>query len=146
MKRRVDMFRDILLEIEALAPHTTLRFIDGTPEQGRDLFDMGFIIYEEEDIKFCDPERFYHARLLWEEGYACEPDIIAMNRRDDEIIEDLSLYRLTMDGHDFLDCIRDDNVWSKTKARLVQVGGSSSLEVMKALATSFAKTAVMEGL
>ena len=131
MKRNLDTFRDILLEIEALPPQEMLRFIDATPEQGRNLFDMGFMIYEEEDIQFCDPERFYHARLLWEEEYACEPDIIAMNRSDGEIIEDLSLCRLTMDGHDFLDSIRDDTAWDRTKKNLLEYGGSAPLAVVK---------------
>ena len=88
-------------------------------------------MYEKKDLDFCDPLLFYHARLLWEGGYVCEPDIIANGRGDNEIIDDLQLHRLTMNGHDFLDSIRDDTVWHKTKNKLLEYGGSAPLEVVK---------------
>ena len=49
------------------------------------------------------------------------------------------LLALTWDGHDFLDAIRDDNVWQKTKEK-VQADGlnmqSLTLDVVKTLCVS----------
>ena len=44
--------------------------------------------------------------------------------------------RLTWEGHDFLDTVRDDTTWSQTKTRIAQSVGSASLEVVKAVATA----------
>lgn len=46
--------------------------------------------------------------------------------------------RMTSNGHDYLDSIRSNNVWNKTKDALVEVGGSSALETVKTIATSIA--------
>lgn len=43
------------------------------------------------------------------------------------------MVRLTWEGHDFLDTIRDDEVWAATKDGVKKAGGFS-LELMKALA------------
>lgn len=42
--------------------------------------------------------------------------------------------RLTWEGHDFLDAVRDDGVWSKTKSKVSKGVGSASLEVVRAVA------------
>jgi hypothetical protein len=48
----------------------------------------------------------------------------------------LGLFRVTNSGHDFLDSVRDDKVWSKTKRQLTKVGGSAALDVVKATAVN----------
>ena len=144
MKRDLDLIRDIMVEIEGLPRQETLRFIDATTDEGRNLVDLGFRYAEE--IDFCDPVRFYHARLLWEVEYVCEPDIIANRRGDNEIIEELEIYRLTMDGHDFLDSIRNETVWNKTKDKLLEVGGSAPLAVIKMAAQEILQQMVKGGV
>ncbi|MFQ5564532.1 MAG: DUF2513 domain-containing protein [Parvularculaceae bacterium] len=47
--------------------------------------------------------------------------------------------RLTWCGHDFLDAIRDENTWNKTLRKLSEISGSAPLDVVKALAVSFAQ-------
>ncbi|WP_244982485.1 DUF2513 domain-containing protein [Croceicoccus marinus] len=46
--------------------------------------------------------------------------------------------RLTWDGHDFLDTIRDDEIWRQTKEG-VQKAGGFSLDLLKALAKGLVK-------
>jgi Hypothetical protein (DUF2513) len=42
--------------------------------------------------------------------------------------------RMTMDGHDYLDSVRDPRVWEKTKSQLDKVGGGGPLELVKDIA------------
>ncbi|MDP1503126.1 DUF2513 domain-containing protein [Bacillus velezensis] len=46
---------------------------------------------------------------------------------------------LTFEGHEFIESIRDDDVWNKTKNELGKVGGAT-LPIIVELATSFLKT------
>lgn len=45
------------------------------------------------------------------------------------------IYYLTNYGCDYIDSIREQTVWNKTKELLLKVGGSASLEVVKMVAT-----------
>ena len=49
---------------------------------------------------------------------------------------------LTWKGHDFLDAIRDDTVWNKTQSKVKSAVGSTSLEVIKAVAEGFARSSL----
>ncbi len=46
-------------------------------------------------------------------------------------------YRLTSQGHDFLEATRDEVLWKKTKDAVSETGGNASLEIVKALAIGF---------
>lgn len=45
---------------------------------------------------------------------------------------------ITWNGHQFLDDIRSDNVWEKTKEKVKSTVGSTSLQVMSSVASSIA--------
>ncbi|MGH1416462.1 MAG: DUF2513 domain-containing protein [Pelagimonas sp.] len=60
--------------------------------------------------------------VLWDEG---EPTIF--------------IRRLTPAGHDYLDAIRANGIWEKTKDTITEAGGSFTLEIVKNLAIGFAK-------
>lgn len=47
--------------------------------------------------------------------------------------------RLTFEGHNYLNAIRDNTIWAKTKEKLVSVGSSATIEIVSQLATSIAK-------
>jgi len=49
------------------------------------------------------------------------------------------IQKLTWAGHDFLDAARNDTVWNSAKEKLISVGGSASLEILKALLVQTAK-------
>ncbi|MEM8935056.1 MAG: DUF2513 domain-containing protein [Pseudomonadota bacterium] len=114
MKRDLGLLRRILLVIEAAD--------DG---RGRD-FKIEF-----DDV---EPEIVYgHLKLLLEALFI---DGIESQAIGHELIYPT---RLTWEGHDFLDAIRDDNIWQKTQAALVKVSGGASVEVVKAFAVYAAK-------
>ena len=107
MKRDMDLVRWILLHVEAMDPDGSTLF--AYP----DAYDSDAV--------------YGHVRLLESAGYVTAnytagnpPGIHSM--------------MLTWAGNDLLDSIRDDSVWSEVKKKLGAVGGSASLEVLKALA------------
>lgn len=74
-----------------------------------------------------DPEsdkRAYHLILL------CDAGLFAREGR--------AIFRLTSAGHDWLDAVRDDTIWTKTKDAAGKVGGAS-LGIMGAIATGYVK-------
>ena len=55
------------------------------------------------------------------------------------------VYRMTNQGHDYLNAIRNDTVWEKTKAGASQLGGAT-LGIMKDIAISYLKQELSEKL
>ena len=51
-----------------------------------------------------------------------------------------SVTRLTWQGHDFLDAVRNESVWNSTKAKVGKAVGSASLEVIRAVADGFTRS------
>lgn len=49
------------------------------------------------------------------------------------------VFRITNSGHDYLDAIRDDGIWTKTKQAVADTGGSATLEIVKSLAIGYLK-------
>lgn len=68
--------------------------------------------------------RAYHAELLVDAGLVAE-----VGR---------GVYRLTNAGHDWLDAVRDDTIWRRTKAGAAKVGGVG-LQMMGAIAMGYVK-------
>jgi hypothetical protein len=46
---------------------------------------------------------------------------------------------LTWQGHDFLEAARNDIIWAKAKAKVVEQGVGLSVELMKAVLLSYGK-------
>ena len=114
MKRDMDLVRSILLDLESLpTPSQGYYFLEGADEDAFDhsmkvMLDQGLI----EAQKWGTHDR---PRGRWH-----------------------AMVRLTWAGHDFLDTIRDDEVWQKTKAG-VKAAGGFSFDLMKALAKGLIK-------
>lgn len=53
-------------------------------------------------------------------------------------------YRMTSQGHDYLEVIRDKGIWEKTKKVVNETGGSATIEILKTLATGFLKKKISE--
>ena len=73
----------------------------------------------------------YHVRLACDAGFMLE-----MNH---------ATYRLTSQGHDYLDAVRSDTVWKKTKDGAAKVGGMT-IGMMKDLAVAIVKQEAAEKL
>lgn len=111
MKRDMDLVRELLLKVEE-AP------ADGLDEIENLKID-----------KFTTQEIFYHIALLKEAGLV-EAHINYANDGPNSAW----ITRMTWNGHELLDAIRDETVWGKTKEELKKVGGSAGLEVVKQIA------------
>ncbi len=74
--------------------------------------------------------RQYHVELLCDAGLMCP-----VGR---------GTYRLTHQGHDFLDAMRDEGIWSRTKDAVAQSGGNATLEIVKTIATGFLKKQIRD--
>lgn len=70
-------------------------------------------------------KQHYHVQLLCDEGYMIQ-------------VSDQA-YRLTSEGHDFIDAIRDNGIWENTKKAVAETGGSATLQMLKAIAIGFLK-------
>ena len=78
----------------------------------------------------------YHADLLRQAGLA---DVSEAGGK----IVLATIGPLTWAGNDFLDAIRSDSVWSRTKRLVASRVGSASFEVLKAVAVKIATDALL---
>lgn len=115
MKRDMDLIRSLLLEIEA-----NDALADPVVE---------------------DPKIVDHLKQLDESNFVEGLHFIE-TRGGPAGCQPLPGLRITSAGHDFLDSIRNDTVWSKTKARLSAVGGATAIGVIKSLAIEVSKEAL----
>lgn len=115
MKRNLDLIRNILFAVEnsnSIDVSLTLNSLSK--------------LHRDQDLIL------YHVFLLDDVGF-----IIGII---DETAPYISIARLTNEGHDYLDSIRDDSVWKQTKSTLGKISGSASLEVVKTIASKLALT------
>jgi len=100
-------------------------------EQADDVpFDAGSLASDE----FDEAAIVYHVELLQQAGLLSASVSRYISGGGSAIIQ-----RLTWQGHDYLDAVRDDTVWNRTKARIGETVGTASLEVIKAVAISVTK-------
>ena len=106
MVRNWDTVRAILLKLEAAeAAHTTLML---------------------DQVEGIDPQEVgYHMMLLNEAGLI-EAKVLKSSSGDGAIATALAR-RLTWQGHEFLDKIRDPSMWGKIKAKVQEKGTGSHL-------------------
>ncbi len=112
MKRDMELVRDLLLKIEAEGAPA----LDVVPAMAG--FDEGVVIE--------------HVRLCYDAGLISAIDATTLDGRDYMELE------LTWYGHEFVDQIRDPEIWAKTKAGASKVG-SWSIGIIGELAVGFIK-------
>jgi|SRR5688572_17309594 hypothetical protein len=109
----MDLIREILLKIEAAPPATDLSDSD-FQDQEYELIHAHLELLSEADLV---KVTFYSGG-----GYA--------------------IHRLTWDGHEYLDTIRDPSIWKTVRGKAAAFGGSLPFEVLKALGIEALKSAV----
>ena len=109
MKRDNDYLRNLLFEIEDDSGYATF---------------VPLSISMSDDVK----KRYYHVQLLCDEGL-----LVKLNEKE------TSGYRLTSQGHDFIEAVRDKGIWEKTKETVAETGGNATMEILKTLAQGFLK-------
>jgi hypothetical protein len=116
-----DLAREILLKVEA-DPHFNGSF------RGVSAGNLGIA---------CSPETFaYHCVLLHEAGFL--EGNMKMAQQGHIVIS-----RLTFKGHEFLDTIRDGEIWRLTKETAAKTG-AASVQALLAIATAAIKQKLAE--
>lgn len=120
MKRDLDLYRRILMIAEQkLVPN-------GGPLTESDFGDV-------------DPDTLVEHIRLMTEGELIDASWV---RREVHQIRLHAVNRILNPGYDFLDAVRSDAVWSKTKKKVADTVGTASLEVVKAVAQGVARAAL----
>ena len=113
MKRDMDLIRLILLEIENSEPYEILR--------------LDLCGYQDKEVN-------YHLELLISAGLVEGEMNYAGGMRASPLV------RLAWPGHDFLDSIRSESIWARTKELLKNKGVQTvSFELLKAIVDFIAK-------
>lgn len=118
MERNWDTIREILLATELLKPDTAVALSSFDTERAYEVS--------------------YHVILLEEAGLinATISQTISAGPKQ------FHIYRLTWQGHELLDAIRNESIWSKTKSTIIGKGGTMTFDLVKSVAIDLAKTAM----
>ena len=125
MKRDLDLFRTILLEIEKMPAGEDWIL-------NRDSSNLYTNDSEEKNI-------LEHLILMQDAHLITK----AVSKGGDGFYE-LCPCNLTNEGHDFLDAVRSSSVWEKIKATVLDKGISCSIEAITILAKKLAKEHLAE--
>ena len=120
MKRNWDVIREVLIRFEEKPSKERALQLDAWSE----------------DIQ---PEVSYNVDILLDGGLL---DGKMLPTLDPGPINFL-VFRLTWQGHEFLDAIKNDTVWNKTKESFVSKGLSMTFELVKSVAISITKELLM---
>ena len=113
MKRDWDLIREILTKVEDIDSNTVDVKLSDFPD------DKHLAVS-------------YHVKLLIDTGIIKGQMSPVMQSKD------FFVHSLTWEGHEFLDSIRNDTVWEKTKAIFADKGISMSIDLVKGVATKAA--------
>ncbi len=120
MKRDIDLVRKLLLEIERDPKLDGTHFQAGTAAG----FDL-------DPAEYSDAEVAYHLTMLIEEGFVT-------GSKETPLVSSL-----TWKGHEFLDTVRDAEVWRLTKEG-AKKAGVASVQLLWAIGTAVAKQKLAE--
>lgn len=121
MQREMDLIRLLLLKLEGME---------------QDAGSVGMYAYSELAIDgYTSDQVLYHLDLLLEAGLIDQGGNGAMS--------EFMFKRLTWAGHDFVDSVRDDDVWQKSRKGALAAGGWS-LELISDLAKGFIRKKASE--
>jgi DNA-binding transcriptional ArsR family regulator len=125
MKRDMDLIRELMLKLEEYPKELEdVVHIDGsTPEIHVAGYNAGQITY--------------HLALIYEAGL--------VDSNGAEARTGIYFYRLSWNGHEFLDTVRDNEVWRRVKAGAAQAG-AASVSLLVGLGKAYAKQVIKERL
>lgn len=128
MKRDLGLIRELLLKLEEVEKETFDIITIGSSEP-----EIAVEGFEVDQID-------YHMSLLYEAG------LITSGTDTDSMGDGTWIFRrLTWAGHDFLDTVRDPEVWKRTKSGASKLGGLA-FGAFKDMATAYAKHVAKERL
>jgi hypothetical protein len=121
MRRDMDLLRLLLLKLEALdeGAHSVMLY---------EYSELSIPEYTEDQVA-------YHLMLALEAGL--------IDQGGSGVMHGFMFKRLTWEGHDFADSVRDDKIWTSTKDGALKAGGYS-MELLVDLAKGFIKKKLAE--
>ena len=119
MKRDMDLVRSIML-----------RVADS---------DEPISIHELVDVEHDKQLVGYHVSIMKEAGLVRGSIMSA----DDDPYYSCLISSLTWEGNDFLDAIRNETVWGKTKSAISKTVGSATFEMVKSVAAKIGEAMLM---
>lgn len=123
MRRNMDLIRELLLRLEAIELRSgSVMHIDATDPE------VEIEGYGPDDID-------YHLTLIHDAG------LISPSSMNPAI--GIAFRGISWSGHDFLDTIRDPEIWAKTKNGATAAGGFT-VELLRDLAKGFIKKQIEE--
>ena len=114
LKRDLNLIREVLLVAEAAKPEQHVALEDFEDSHSDRLEEIS-----------------EHVQLLDRVGFL---DATISRALDSNGPRTFSINRIEWAGYDYLDAVRDPGIWAKTEQQLKKVGGSATLEVVKAVA------------
>ena len=117
MKRDLDLIRDILLDIES------------APSDSISIYDLAKNHNASPDLVF------YQIQLLKEAQFLKVRYLMKVLTPDSKKYDDIRISRLTLQGHDYLDTVRNNEIWAKTKASIVKLGTSVAFSTITRIAS-----------
>ena len=119
MERNWDTIREILMQVEKCTlPIDQVRLSNFPSERAGEIS--------------------YHIILLIEAGLVSGKISQSIGPEPKDFIAQ----RLTWSGHEFLDSIRSDGIWERTKKKFVNEGASMTFELVKSVSAEFIKSAL----
>ena len=112
MRRDMELVRNLLLTIE----HQS---------EGEAIYDLQLSGYDKKAIA-------YHCKLLYEAGLICDYD----DQYADNQLWSFGVGALTWVGHDYVEKIRSETVWNKTKALIGEKGLPLVIDTVRDVATA----------
>ena len=122
MKRDMDLVRTILLALaDSGEPLWSTDLV--TDEYSRNVIGYHFLILDEAGLIMANVK-----------AAGDDPYYIAVASR------------LTWEGNDFLDAVRDESIWKRVRSTIGKITGGASFEVFKTVASSLALDAIKSSL
>lgn len=118
MKRDLDIIRNILLYIEN-ADNNRIR-----------IYDISVNLNLPIDVIK------YHIDLLADKKFIILRGCATVLSPDYKPYDAIQIVRMTFDGCDYLEAIKNDTIWNNVKKDLKRIGGSASLDIVKTLAVN----------
>ncbi len=122
MLRNMDLIRELLLRLESLPKNLSSIYLLKPGDE-----EIQIDGYSADQID-------YHLSLISEAG-------LIESGRSTAVMSGYMFKRLSWAGHDFLDAVRDPEVWAKTK-RGAEAAGGFTVDLLKDLAKGFLKKQV----